>query len=628
MNIQINPPDQNGEFGSPLEGALWMAATYGIPQTPLNGKAPFLKEWPSKASTDPEQIRRWGAEFPSCNFGSVAVPGHHFVFEADKPADGTTKTVRERFKDQGGDFTAQLIVESSPGKGHRYYLSAPGVENIAQNAVKHGDFSVRVEGEQCVSPGSVHPTTGKQYRVDVNNGPLAVPTAEEILFWRSERVEKKPVTASAAVDEPIPEGQRNSTITSILGKARQGVGADYDTLLSLARQHNQRCSPPLPDQELQVIAGSISKYAVQQTGRLIFNNSAESGPVDWRSQFRTVGQLEKGDVRMLIKDFLPEGTTFIGALPGEGKTWFALSIAKALTTTDPFLGKFFVEEMVPVVYLIPESSSRAFRARCEAFGIPDDENLFLCRTVSEGATLPLDDTSLFEAVCRLKPVVILDTFIRFSEADDENDAAQNKKIVNDIVRLRQAGAVAVIGLHHARKDTRTKGLSLETVLRGTGDIAASADAVYGLLRDDMLYSNGAGPNEIRVECVKPRDFEPPKPFRIAATRKPKPDEQVLGSTVSVIDEYHDLLVVSDKASQLAAADKLNKLVEADRQMTLVELERATGMTSWAIRQALKNLGWQKPRGRGNGPWTKPAPPLKPDVNLGRPEQESDPQVVH
>jgi len=71
-----------------------------------------------------------------------------------------------------------------------------------------------------------------------------------------------------------------------------------------------------------------------------------------------------------------------------------------------------------------------------------------------------------------------------------------------VIRLRQAGAIAVIGLHHATKKMRTEGMSLELALRGTGDIAASADAVYGLLRDSMLYNNGEGPNEIQVACLK------------------------------------------------------------------------------------------------------------------------------
>src|SRR6266567_2349981 len=131
---EIAQPDEDGEFATPVDGALWMATTYGIPQTPLKAKRPFLLDWPAKATTDQVQIRAWAAEFPGCNFGSVAL-GQHFIFEADSTA------VRERFKQQGHDFSARLIIESSPGKGHRYYLAAPDVDNIGQN--KGDDFSIR-----------------------------------------------------------------------------------------------------------------------------------------------------------------------------------------------------------------------------------------------------------------------------------------------------------------------------------------------------------------------------------------------------------------------------------------------------------------------------------------------------
>lgn len=336
-------------------------------------------------------------------------------------------------------------------------------------------------------------------------------------------------------------------------------------------------------------------------GSASITSEAAPVPANWRDNFKAVGELEQGDVRMLIDGVLPEGTAFIGGLPGEGKTLFALSIARALTTGKPFLQAFNVSKIVPVIYLIPESGGRAFRKRCERFQIPNDPELFLCRTVSEGSTLPLDDASLFEAIRRLKPVVILDTIIRFSEAQDENQAMQNKALVDDVIRLRQNGAVAVVGLHHATKAMREKGMSLETVLRGTGDIAASADAVYGLLRDSMLYNNGMGPNEIDVACLKPRDFEPPHPFRIAATARPtNPSGNAVVGMESIIDLNHDFRIVSKSASEQATGDVLERLVKEDPAITLDELAKITGQSTWGIRKALKQRHWVKSRGGAKG----------------------------
>src|SRR5438874_2298759 len=85
----IPQPDANGEFDSPLEGALFMALVHNKRQTPLKGKAAFLPEWEKNASVDPTWIRKWSTEYPGCNFGSVADDG--LIFEADSPE------VRKRF---------------------------------------------------------------------------------------------------------------------------------------------------------------------------------------------------------------------------------------------------------------------------------------------------------------------------------------------------------------------------------------------------------------------------------------------------------------------------------------------------------------------------------------------------
>ena len=66
--------------------------------------------------------------------------------------------------------------------------------------------------------------------------------------------------------------------------------------------------------------------------------------------------------------------------------------------------------------------------------------------------------------------------IRFSEATDENSAAENRIIANNILDLRAAGAPAVIALHHSTKTFAEGEITLENCLRGSGDIAALADS--------------------------------------------------------------------------------------------------------------------------------------------------------
>jgi hypothetical protein len=154
-------------------------------------------------------------------------------------------------------------------------------------------------------------------------------------------------------------------------------------------------------------------------------------------------------------------------------------------------------------------------------------------------------------------------------------------------------------------------MSLETVLRGTGDLAAMCDAVYGLLRDDALYKHNSGPNEIDVACVKPRDFEPPEPFRIAASHRVN-ELGIIGTAlgiVSYIDELGDFQMVSKAETERAIGDWLESVVTDDPAITLAELEKSTKLSSWVIRQTLKNRGWMKARGgaKGASQWRKSNP---------------------
>ncbi len=256
---QVPTPDANGEFRSSLDGALWMATVHHKRQLPLNGKAAVLKEWDKNASADPRQIRKWAAEYPGCNFGSVADDSP--IFEVD------SEEVRKRF---GQGFSQTLTVQSSEAKGHRYYLPA-NVEHIAQNATKHGDFSLRKHNAYCVSPGSVHPQTGKQYRVVVNE-PMLAPTSEEIAFWNSERVEKK--SAELTQQAQIPSGKRNLALASIAGKLLDAGMTPEKVKQEIIDINQNRCEPPLSLSELEktIFASIDSKWSKKPDAITRLNN--------------------------------------------------------------------------------------------------------------------------------------------------------------------------------------------------------------------------------------------------------------------------------------------------------------------------------------------------------------------
>jgi len=241
----------------------------------------------------------------------------------------------------------------------------------------------------------------------------------------------------------------------------------------------------------------------------------------WRTMFHTAEDFKNAPaLRFAIDGFLQlDGATLFGGLAGHGKTFVMLSVVKALLSGEKLFGHFKVCEMaVRVVYLIPESTIGPFGYRLKLFGLEpylENERL-LVRTLSAGVTPCLSDPRILSAAKYSD--VFLDTAVRFSEGD-ENSASDNQRgLATDIFALLGAGARCVVGAHHSAKTFGKESvISLENVLRGSGDVGAMVTTCYGLKQIDAMQ------NVIHVECVKSRDFQPVEPFQILG--RPCIDEQ-------------------------------------------------------------------------------------------------------
>ena len=313
--------------------------------------------------------------------------------------------------------------------------------------------------------------------------------------------------------------------------------------------------------------------------------------IDWRKKFHTVDELPDGDIRFLIENVLPEGVSFIGALSGAGKTWFCLSMARALTTGAKFLGNWFVPEQAEVLYLCPEMNAKTFKKRCRLFGI---SQRFHCQTISDGAPLDLNDPALAAAVTDLKPVVFLDTAIRFAGVEDENSSSQNAQgLAKAVFALLHLGAQAVVCLHHRAKAAGVEEMTLENTLRGTGDLGAMCDAVWGLQYDKGNGNQYAKDSRklvrLQVRCVKARDFVTPEDFRIQLS--------------PFIDEIGDFAVLEGDPETTATEgrqnemEKLNAAISANTSVSLRKLEEITGISRKRLTRMVGESGWkQNPAG--------------------------------
>ena len=300
----------------------------------------------------------------------------------------------------------------------------------------------------------------------------------------------------------------------------------------------------------------------------------------WRDLFKRRGEMDQSPMKFPIKNFLPEGITFIGALPGSGKTWLCLSMAKALCTGQNFLGTLEVPERCNVLYLIPEAGERSFHDRLTMIDMPDDES-FLCRTMSDGS-IKLNDPGLWAAVSELHPVVFLDTAVRFNDSKDENDASQSAKLLTDaLFALLQKGARAVVCAHHSTKAAGNT-ISLETALRGTGELGANADAVYYLQVKDSASLR------VCIRNVKARDFEALPPIEVVG----RPHLELTGDfqPAQPIDAPHYAKQDQERQRLLLAA------ISADPNATYTTLATTLGLPRAAIYRIAAKAGLKK----GNG----------------------------
>lgn len=209
----------------------------GVPVIPLlpRTKKAFSNDWPNLATTDPAQILRWDSQYPDANIGSVglAKPDGIWFFEIDD------STLQKRIRQETGQkFPKTFVVGSSPGKGHVYFKhTSSSLELAAKKAYYSlpkpdgkGEFcSARLNHAYVVGPGSVHPETGLQYMVLLDNPIVDAP--EWLIDWIKKNLidtEKLPVTASLEGPK-IPRGSHDNELTRIAGKLR-GAGMEVDSI--------------------------------------------------------------------------------------------------------------------------------------------------------------------------------------------------------------------------------------------------------------------------------------------------------------------------------------------------------------------------------------------------------------
>jgi AAA domain-containing protein/MarR family protein len=202
---------------------------------------------------------------------------------------------------------------------------------------------------------------------------------------------------------------------------------------------------------------------------------------------------------------------FIGGPPKSCKSYLGLELAVAVATGTPALSTYPVLEPGPALVYLAEDALPAVRERTSGLARHRAVELrHLALHVITAPRLRLDQAAdcarLFETARRLRPrLLLLDPLVRL-HAIDENRAPEVAQLLSGLRELQRRLDVAVVLVHHTRKNISVDAQSGQG-LRGSTDLHAFGDSnlylrrVHGGLVLSMEHRAAAAPDPVGLRLV-------------------------------------------------------------------------------------------------------------------------------
>jgi hypothetical protein len=408
------------------------------------GKKPLTANGFKDATTDKNTIRAWWAKWPDANIGSP-MGGDRIVIDMDgSEADQSMVELERKY----GKLPETL--QAKTGRGWHFYFNPGGAKIKPSAGVLGRHLDVRGEGSYVILPPSVH-ANGERY--EWRDAPMAtLPEAWLKLLSSPPRPEDRPEA------KKIPEGQRNQHLTSLAGSMRRRDMGEAAIEAALLKENQERCHPPLPDEEVRTIARSVGRYEPAPPPGL---------------QLVSLGDLlaePEENVSWLLDGILPSGgLSLLAAKPKTGKSTLARCLALQVARGEPFLGRG--TQRGAVIYLALEEKRAEVRSHFRDMGASGREEIFI-----HAAAAPVDALPAIAAeVNSRKPVLlIIDPLLRFTRVPDANDYARVTTALEPLLVLARETGTHVLLVHHLGKGERsepTDGILGSTALFAAVDTA-------------------------------------------------------------------------------------------------------------------------------------------------------------
>jgi hypothetical protein len=231
-----------------LSTVLELAQQYPVLPCRAN-KQPLTSHGYKDATQDIAQIKAWWQQWPYAIAGvpTGAVSGL-LVLDIDRhPGKDGYLTL-----EQNGWTLPPTRRHATPSGGEHVLFRYEGAESLRCSAGQLGaGLDIRTTGGLIVW----WPANGRPVLEDA---PLAA-----VPQWLIDNATRKQNAPSTNVEAsgPIPEGQRNSTLASMAGTMRRRDMSEAAIAAALLAENAARCTPPLPEDEVQKTAQSVARYA-------------------------------------------------------------------------------------------------------------------------------------------------------------------------------------------------------------------------------------------------------------------------------------------------------------------------------------------------------------------------------
>lgn len=221
-----------------------------FPVTP-GQKTPALTGWQNFNASDPDNIDAWwGQEFYNVGIQTGRASGI-LVLDVDPRHDGDESLLEleRRF----GPLPDTVRVLTANAGVHYYFDNPTGESRNGTKIFGLSGLDVRGDGGYVVAPPSALDTGGK-YEWDLG----APRQMAHVPKWLVERENER--AAPIGQSESFPEGTRNEALTRIAGSLRYYGISEATILSTLLDVNDEKCSPPLAADEVELIARSSRRW--------------------------------------------------------------------------------------------------------------------------------------------------------------------------------------------------------------------------------------------------------------------------------------------------------------------------------------------------------------------------------